>query len=80
MTRTSLRFFDRYDRAGLWLLFSAPTLRMSMSALTGQRWVEEQIWKSWVMGLDWDYSKASGLSFTHADNIAHDDVRQPETL
>ena len=31
------------------------------------------------MGLDWDYSKASGLFYTHAENIAHDDVQQPET-
>jgi hypothetical protein len=42
---------------GYGFLFSAPTLRMNMSAPTGQRWVEEQIWKSRVMGLDWDYSK-----------------------
>jgi hypothetical protein len=46
-----------------------------MSAPMGQRWVEEQIWKSWVMGLDWDYSKASGLFFTNAENIVHDNVR-----
>ena len=56
------------------------TLRMSMSAPKGQRWAEEQIWKSWVMGLDWDYSKASGLFFTHAENIAYDDVRQPDFI